>query len=72
MNKDNSSPRETALEEALAQIEEQFSKEGTIIRKATPEQLKRLETRKQWGKAAFALGATRGHILRDFKRTIKD
>jgi len=72
MSEDKRSPRETALEEALARINDQFSN-GSILRKATPEQLKRFEARKRWGKAGFALGATRGrHIIRDFKRTTED
>ena len=72
MSEDNRSPRETALDEALARIDDQFSK-GSIVRRLTPEQLKKLQAKKRWGKAGFALGATRGkHIIRDFKRTIKD
>ena len=72
MNENNRSPREVALEEALARIDDQFSKTGSILRRVTPEQLKKLEARKRWGKAGFALGATRGHILRDYKKPIKD
>jgi hypothetical protein len=71
MIEDKKSPRETALDEALARIDDQFSK-GQVLRRLTPEELKKLEARKRWGKAKFALGATRRHILRDYKRPTKD
>jgi hypothetical protein len=70
MSQENISPRETALEEAIRNIDTLFLGEKTL-RRLSPEQLKRLQTRKAWGGIA-PFGIAPKHRISDYKKTTKD
>ena len=70
MSQENFSPREKALDEALQNIKTLFGSEKSL-RRLSPEQLKRLQTRREWGGIA-PVGISRKHHISDYKKITKD